>query len=285
MDAPQPVTVVIPARDAEATIDAQLEAIARQDHAGTIEVVVVDNGSVDRTAERARSWADRLPGVRVVSGDERHSPGYARNLGIRAASSELVVLCDADDVVDRSWVRTMAAALEDADLVAGGLAAWSERDRAEGARAWPFVSGIDFLPGLSTASAGVRRTVWRAVGGFDEHLLTGEDLDFAWRVQLAGYRFVDCPGAFVFYRAPTSPGRRFRRSYRYGLSLPLLYRRYRGSGMGRRPIVRAVGRDAHLVVRSRRAFGHEDLWLEWWDEVGNSCGRLVGSIRARALFL
>ena len=60
------VSVVIPARNAAATIDDQLEALAAQEVDDPWEVVVSDNGSRDTTAARARAWASRLNSLRVV---------------------------------------------------------------------------------------------------------------------------------------------------------------------------------------------------------------------------
>ena len=64
--APGLITVVVPARDAEQTIAAQLEALAAQTYEGDWELVVSDSGSTDRTLEIAGDWSARIPSLRVV---------------------------------------------------------------------------------------------------------------------------------------------------------------------------------------------------------------------------
>src|SRR5690606_10578144 len=98
LDGRPQISVVIPARDAARWIDAQLGALACQEVPVPWEVVVADNGSTDDTVARAEAWADRLP-VRVVDASGRPGPNHARNQGTAAARGDLLLYCDADDVV------------------------------------------------------------------------------------------------------------------------------------------------------------------------------------------
>src|SRR5262249_55055853 len=98
------VTVVVPAYNAEATLGAQLHALAEQDYRGRIEIVVVDNGSEDSTAAIAEESSQRTSALRVVTASAKQCASHARNAGFREARHELVLGCDADDVVDRAWV-------------------------------------------------------------------------------------------------------------------------------------------------------------------------------------
>src|SRR5690606_8149726 len=112
--------------------------------------------------------------------------------------------CDADDVVSPSWVRRLTVALADCDFVAGGMehrllnpdqgwdVGWSEPTYRE-----------FFLPWLAAAGSGnmgVRASVFRSVGGFDESRTSGEDADLSWRLQLAGHALVAVPDAVVHIR-------------------------------------------------------------------------------------
>jgi glycosyltransferase involved in cell wall biosynthesis len=93
------LSVVIPARNAADTIGVQLESLVRQRFDRPWEVVVVDNGSTDGTRAAVESFADRLPGLRIVDASERQGIGYARNRGVEAACGRLIAYCDADDAV------------------------------------------------------------------------------------------------------------------------------------------------------------------------------------------
>jgi GT2 family glycosyltransferase len=86
------VSVVIPAFNAESSIDAALKSVFAQSYRD-LEVVVVDDGSTDGTASRLEAWRGRVRAVRQPNG----GPGRARNVGILATSGPLIAFLDADD--------------------------------------------------------------------------------------------------------------------------------------------------------------------------------------------
>jgi glycosyltransferase involved in cell wall biosynthesis len=100
-------SVVIPAFNAERTIGAALSSLASQDPAPG-EVIVVDDGSTDRTADIAASH-----GARVVEGSGSGFAGGARNRGWDAASEDVVVFIDADAIPAPDWGAGLARALEE----------------------------------------------------------------------------------------------------------------------------------------------------------------------------
>ena len=108
-------TVVIAAHRAAATIDAALASVVGQTvHPAA--VVVVDDCSPDDTAAMAGAWADRLP-LTVIRLDENRGPAGARDIAIRAATTELVAILDADDCWLPDHLESMHAALR----AAGGF--------------------------------------------------------------------------------------------------------------------------------------------------------------------
>lgn len=98
------VSVIVPARDAAATIAACLRSIAAQTRPAQ-EIIVVDDGSADGTADIARQ-----AGARVVS-QPRLGAAAARNAGARLATGDLLFFCDADLLLDPALLETLAAAL------------------------------------------------------------------------------------------------------------------------------------------------------------------------------
>lgn len=282
-----PVSVVIPCRNAATTIDAQLAALAGQDFAGVLEVVLVDNDSSDDTGTRGRAWQAALPGLRVVSAPARPSPAYARNVGIGAASYEVVLACDADDVVDGAWAQRLAEALAEADVAGGGIVEWSGGPLPDRSHPKAFGrAGFGYLPAFSGCSFGVRKSAWATLGGFDDDLVGCEDLDFAWRAQLAGLRYVTRADAFVYHRVPTRPREVFRKWLLYGTYQPRLFAKFRVHALARQPLHRALGRWVVLVTTSYRLLiGTSEQRRAWCAEAGRRVGRAVGSVRFRSLYL
>jgi glycosyltransferase involved in cell wall biosynthesis len=197
-------SVVIPAYNAADFLVEQLDALARQKDAPVFEVLVCDNGSTDGTAAIVQDFASRMPRLRLLDASARRGASAARNIGADAAASPLLLFCDADDVVADEWVRSLASALADAEFVCGAV----EHKLLNPGREWDFGwneptffdPGLPQLPACGSGNMGIRRSVFAEVGGFDESLHAGEDLDFAWRVQLAGHRLVGVPRAVIHYR-------------------------------------------------------------------------------------
>lgn len=221
------VSVVIAARDAEATLPAQLDALAAQDPACTWEVLVADNGSTDGTRDVVRDAARGPAEVRLVDASGIRGAGAARNAGARAARGRDLLFCDADDVVAPGWVDALHGALRDADVAAGRLE-WERLNSraAQGSRALPQVDGLQYtepLPWLGSASSSnlaVRRSVFDGLGGFDVRARYLQDTDLCWRAQLAGGALAFEPDAVVHMRLRDG--------------LVGAWRQGRGSGMGQR---------------------------------------------------
>nr|ANQ31718.1 glycosyltransferase [Actinoplanes teichomyceticus] len=231
------VSVVLPVRNAAATLGAQLAALARQDYPGRWELVVVDNGSADRSMALAEEARPRLPALRTISAPTARSAGVARNAGVRVAAGDLLLFCDADDVADPGWISAMVGALADADLVGGALDCSTLSPAFMDEQPVPLPAQGEPLSFARSANCAVRREVLAAVGGWAEHFPggAGEDVELSWRVQLAGYRLGYAPHARMGYRLrPTLLGVA-RQKWAYGLTGALLYRTYRNAGYRRRP--------------------------------------------------
>jgi len=280
------VSVVIPARDAAATIGEQLCALAAQTFDGAWEVIVVDDASTDGTAQVAATWADRLPSIRVLTSVEARGVSSARNIGTKAARADLVAYCDADDVVSTRWLAGLAFALNKNSLATGPIDL--SRLNPPGLYAWPRVSEWQELPRwmgyLNTvmgANMAVRRKTFDLVGGFDETLANGEDNDFAFNVQLAGGTVGFAPDAVVHYRMRRGWSY-FRRHFDYGSGQVELYRRFRRRGMPSRRLrglvwLAGAGLTAPLVLIPRFRY-----W--WMAGAGSALGRLAGSVYHRVLY-
>ena len=114
------VSVVIPIRNGQRTLPLCLAALPRLDPRPA-EIVLVDNGSTDGSAELLRAFADghAAEGVRVVD-EPRPGISAARNAGIRAARGEIVAWTDADCSPEPAWLRALTEPF--ADPTVGGVA-------------------------------------------------------------------------------------------------------------------------------------------------------------------
>lgn len=279
-------SVVIPVRNGASSIGGQLDALANQRTEFPFEVIVVDDGSSDGTAElvSARIANDaRFQLVRIPGGVGAYA---ARNRGVTAARGHLIAFCDADDEVDEGWLDAMIRALQDAPLAGGTL----EIVGLSGASYYRLTGEmpmlLGFLPAAFTANFGVRRETFDEIGGMDPTLPSGGDADFCWRAQLAGFELRFAADAVVRYRVREDFVSRFRRFYAYGNAHPTLYKRFRAYGLERRPwgsIIRDVAGLARRGTTYPRLTRVEKL--EWAGGVATIAGRLRGSLRERVLWL
>jgi glycosyltransferase involved in cell wall biosynthesis len=208
------VSVVIPARDCAATIGATLAALEAQElDPNEYEVIVVDDGSADGTAE----VADRGAGpVKVIRGRDL-GPAGARNAGVAAAQGEALAFTDADCVPQPGWLRTGLRTLERAELVQGAVRP------APGDTGGPFDHTI-WVGGESgiyeTANLFVDRELFERVGGFEDWLEPSfgkpfaEDVWFGAQARRAGARYLFCPEAVVHHAVMHRRGRDYVREQR-----------------------------------------------------------------------
>lgn len=176
---PGRVSFVIPTRNNERTIAACVASAARQ--SADVEVIVVDNHSIDATARLAReSGADRVVGA----GPERSAQ---RNFGWAISTGEIVVFIDSDMVVEDGVATDLRRLFTCADV---GSAVLPETAFGDGYLAACRALEKRLYLGESTAEASraFRATVLDAVGGYDEALFGFEDYELADRVRVSGWR-------------------------------------------------------------------------------------------------
>ncbi len=285
------LSVVIPARNAAATIPEQLDALAAQTDAPAFEVLVVDNGSTDETRDVVQGYQEALANLRIIEESTRHGVNVARNAGVRAARTPKVLICDADDVVTSSWVRSLGDALDECDVVGGPL---DETSLNAGPTALvrtplpttrlPKAGG--FLPYAVGCNMGFRRSVWERIGGFDETWAGGgDDVEFCWRAQLSGASIGLAPDGVVRYRYRAEERETVRQLQAFAEAQVRLYREFRAHGMPRTPTLRAVRSWAWLVVQIPDLKGSSGARASWLRRYAQRTGYLRGSVRYRVLYV
>ena len=273
-------TVVIPTYNARSLLAEALEHLAAQTVAH--DVVVVDNGSEDGTAELV---AERFPHVHVVALDSNLGFGRAVNRGVEAVATDVVVLINNDVLCRPDFLERLLEPLADdgVGMVAGVLLQYDRPDLVDSAgieldrtlRSWDSLwnRGVHELAraaepvGPCGGAAAYRTDAFRAVGGFDEAFFAyWEDVDLALRMRLAGHGCRRAPDARALHRHGQTVGAASpfqRRLEAFGRAYVLArYRVARTGGLATRTAIALLDWPVlvvHLVVR-REAGPLRERW-------------------------
>jgi glycosyltransferase involved in cell wall biosynthesis len=246
------VSIIVPVYNGSRSIDALLTSLLALDYpADRCEILIVDNKSTDDTCERVQ----RYP-VTLLEETEIQSSYAARNRGIRAAKGGIIAFTDADCVADPDWLGNLLADHQDHHWAgfAGGFEAYPPRTDVQRHMAntdascftpefmhQPFLAPqskgelicsrlrfLDYRADIPlplnllnppTANVAYRRQIFDQIGYFDARLTSGDDLDFAWRVQMRTERQIKLvPEAIIYHR--------------HRRDLPSMARQYRKNGWG-----------------------------------------------------
>ena len=217
----EPVSVIVPAYNESAGIEAAVRSLLASDH--PVEIIVVDDGSTDGTADLVESL--HLPGVRVIRQENAGKPA-ALNTGLAAASCDLVVMVDGDTVFEPDTVRTIVQPFADPRVGAvsgnakvvnrgGMLGRWQHIEYVVGfnldRRLFDLAECMPTVPG---AVGAFRRRALLALGGVSDVTLA-EDTDLTMALCRAGWRVVYEEGAVAWTEAPASLNALWRQRYRW----------------------------------------------------------------------
>ncbi len=195
------VAVVIPVWNGEAVIGRCLEALSRQTiPRDAYQIIVIDNGSSDSTADIARGFA----GVEVIA-ETRPGSYVARNLGIGRVDAPITAFTDADCTPAPDWLEQVLRAAEanpGFGVLAGKIELFDEiaQERevfGDYERLFSFPQAHAARGNCATANWASETAVLKQLGGFDAALKSGGDRQMALRIREAGYPLVYVPGMVV----------------------------------------------------------------------------------------
>jgi len=293
--APVVLTIGIPAYNAAASIEAAVLSILRQTWRGSMEILIVDDGSTDRTVQVANRLSQQYGAVRVVQHGENLGRPAARNTILRESRGEYMTWADADD----EWYPNKLAVqfdelLASAEAQAGGPVIcmssfdwrWAHsgklQHRVPDVTSDPLKAFLSGRVGAYLWTMLARTQTFRDVGEFDAQLPRLQDLDFLIRFAARGGRIIVSNPArplCVYHKNDDDkPGRVIEQSlsHIWRKHYPL-YRQY-GRGFCR------GARRRHLLLASRHAYSNEG-WLlgkaYYFRAALASPGWLLAPIKAR----
>jgi glycosyltransferase involved in cell wall biosynthesis len=221
------VSIIIPARNEEKVIGACLQSIQQLDFDhNAFEVIVVDNGSTDKTIVIVQRFQTAL-NLAVMKHADVHISA-ARNLGAAHAKGQFLAFLDADCLAPRKWLLDGIQRLNGCnDLVVGAYyripdgSSWL-------ARAWyePRLAREGSVPYLPGGSLWITREAFFRVGGFDESIETNEDCEFCTRAKSAGMRILAFSElAVIHLGTPQALGQFFRKQRWHGTAVLTVFLR------------------------------------------------------------
>jgi cellulose synthase/poly-beta-1,6-N-acetylglucosamine synthase-like glycosyltransferase/peptidoglycan/xylan/chitin deacetylase (PgdA/CDA1 family) len=218
-----PVSVIVPAYNEKEGIEAAVRSLAGGDHAGGIEVVVVDDGSTDGTA--ALVEALRLPNVRVVR-IPNGGKSNALNVGVAMAKHDLIVMVDGDTVFEPDALGKLVQPFADPSVgaVAGNVKVGNRKSMVARWQHIEYVIGFNLdrrlydlmrcMPTVPGAIGAFRRTALQQIGGMSDDTLA-EDTDVTMAMCRAGWNVVYEERARAWTEAPATLRQLWLQRYRW----------------------------------------------------------------------
>lgn len=214
-------SIIIPVFNAEKTIQRCLYALLEQTYPEErYELIVVDNGSTDRSVEMIRKFP-----VKFFSEKRAHNSYMARNCGLSYTKGEIIAFIDADCIAEKNWLKNLIEPFQDerVGVVAGEILSYEPANLIQGFYAFSnFLAQENKVKGnisaIATANIAVRREIFDTVGYFDEKFRWGGDNDFGIRIQKeTNYLIQFAKNARVYHFHRASLKSLIKHAYTYGL--------------------------------------------------------------------
>lgn len=286
------VSVIIPCYNSADTIEEQLIALTEQTYSDNFEVIVADNGSTDNSIDIVNSYDRFLPNLKTIKANQMKGAGYARNKAAEVATGEILLFCDADDVVAKDWIEMMVNRLNEFDIVAPRMEHYKLNDAniadsKSGMQSQKLLQKEKFNPPLPFAGAsglGIKKNLHEIIGGFDERLLANEDWDYCWKAQLANGELYFEPNAVIHIRHRKDRKGRFRQAMFWGEYYPLVVKKYRSKGI-KHPDLREAIVEWKIILYNLPKCRNREIRYHYIFKIAQKLGKIKGSIRYKVLAL
>lgn len=222
------LTILIAAYKEETSILATLESICKQQYPGGLQVIVINDGSPDSTADRVRSVQRQYPWLALLDLPKNGGKANALNQGLKLAKHELVLTVDADSYLYKDALKNIVerfvndppntVAIAGCVLVRNSRQNWLAR-----AQEWDYFHGIACIKRVQSLFQGTlvaqgafslyTRSVLQEVGGWPHSV--GEDIVMTWAMLKRGYRIGFCEDACAFTNVPATMPQFIRQRQRW----------------------------------------------------------------------
>jgi glycosyltransferase involved in cell wall biosynthesis len=234
MSAPA-VSIIVPTFNGSLRIGNCLDALLNKATARDFEVLVVDDGSTDDTAE----VVGRYPGVRLLS-QTNAGPAAARNRGAAEAKAPIILFTDDDCAPMPGWLDAMLGPFKDPAVVATkGI--YRTRQKRLMARfvqveyedRYRLMAGLDSIDFVDTYSAAFRRDRFLEMSGYDLAfpVACAEDIELSYRMSARGWKMKFAPTAIVYHTHPDGFFRYLRKKYKFAFWRVLAVRKNPAKGV------------------------------------------------------
>ena len=222
------LSILIAAYKEEGSIVGTLESIARQGYPGRLQVIVINDGSPDRTAELVRAAQGGYPWLELIDLPQNGGKANALNAGLRQARHALVLTVDGDSYLYKDALTNIVerfmndpphtAAVAGCILVRNSRANWLAK-----AQEWDYFHGIACIKRIQSLFQGTlvaqgafsiyQKSVLQEAGGWPD--CVGEDIVLTWAILKKGYRVGFCEDACAFTNVPATLGQFIRQRQRW----------------------------------------------------------------------
>ncbi len=236
------LSILVAAYNEEATIVETIESIARQQYPGPLEVIVANDGSRDRTAERVRALLPTYPWLRLLDLPQNVGKANALNAALKQVSHTLTATVDADSWLFRDALTSIVERYfhdpKNTRAVAGAVLVRNSRDSwMTRAQEWDYFQGIAAIKRVQSLYQGTMvaqgafslydTAILRQVGGWPD--CVGEDIVLSWSILKAGYRIGHCEDALLFTNAPATLGQFARQRKRWARGMIEAFKKHPGT--------------------------------------------------------
>jgi glycosyltransferase involved in cell wall biosynthesis len=231
----RPISIIIPTFNGASRIGNCLNALLKQTAGRDVEILVVNDGSIDNTAEVVAGYS----GVRLIA-QRNAGPAAARNRGALEARGTLLLFTDDDCVPMPDWLDAMITPFDDPEVVGvrGVYRTHQERVAArfvqiEYEDRYRLMADLDCIDFIDTYSAAFRRDRFLEMDGYDTSfpVACAEDVELSYRMSAHGWKMKFAPAAIVYHTHPDTLARYLKKKYKFAFWRVLAVRKNPGKAV------------------------------------------------------